>query len=230
MTVRASRRWFDLIPDQAHVVVTAGYGTFTDSGALGDSDYATAARTPDGALAMAYMPTVRTITVDMTKLGAQAYASWYDPTRATFTPIAGSPFPNTGSRTFTPPGNNGDGDGDWVLVLEATSVPPDTQAPSIPTGLSATVDSSSQVTLSWAPSTDNVGVANSIAPAFRSARRRRRTPTWACGTTYSYTARGMRLRQPRVGRVHTALVTTTSRPNVRPGGRRRRSRRRAWSP
>jgi hypothetical protein len=26
-------------------------------------------------------------------------------------------------RRFTPPGNNGDGDGDWVLVLE-TKVPP----------------------------------------------------------------------------------------------------------
>ena len=33
--------------------------------------------------------------------------------------VAGSPLPNTGSHMFTPPGPNGDGDGDWVLVLEA---------------------------------------------------------------------------------------------------------------
>jgi chitodextrinase len=188
----ASRRWFDLIPDQTHAVVTAGYGTFTDSGALGDSDYATAARTPDGALAMAYMPTLRTLTVDMTKLGSQAYASWYDPSRGTFTPIAGSPFPNTGARTFTPPGNNGDGDGDWVLVLEATSVPPDTEAPSIPTGLSATVDSSSQITLSWTASTDNVGVAG--YRIYRDGVAIHTTPTTSyadtglsASTTYSYT-------------------------------------------
>ena len=155
----ASRPWYNLIPDQTHTVVTAGYGTFADTGALGDSDYLTAARTPDGGLGMAYMPTARTITVDMTKLAAPAYASWYDPSTGTFTAIPGSPLANTGTRNFAPPGSNGDGDGDWVLVLEATSVPPDTQAPSVPTGLSAVAVSSSQITIAWAASNDNVGVA-----------------------------------------------------------------------
>jgi chitodextrinase len=155
----ASRRWFDLVPDQDHTVVTAGFGTFADSGALGDSDYLTAARTPDGALVMAYMPTVRTITVDMSRLAGPAYASWYDPANGTFTAIPGSPLANTGARTFTPPGSNSDGDGDWVLVLEATGVPPDTQPPSVPTGLEASAISSSQITVSWSASTDDVGVA-----------------------------------------------------------------------
>ena len=155
----ASRRWFDLIPDQSHAVVTAGYGTFADSGALGDSDYLTAARTPDGALAMAYMPTLRTITVDMSTLGGPSYGSWYDPSNRTFVTIAGSPLANAGTRTFTPPGANADGDGDWVLVLEATGVPPDNEPPSVPTGLSPTSIGSSDVTFSWAPSTDNVAVA-----------------------------------------------------------------------
>ncbi len=153
------RPWYNLIPDQSHIVVTAGYGTFADSGALGDSDYLTAARTPDGALVMAYMPTLRTITVDMARLGAPAYASWYDPSNGTFTAIPGSPLTNAGTRTFTPSGSNGDGDGDWVLVLEATSVPPDTQAPSLPTGLSAPAVSASQIGISWTASTDNVAVA-----------------------------------------------------------------------
>jgi len=44
-------------------VVTDGYGTFARRGALGGNDYVTAARTPDGALVMAYLPTVRAITV-----------------------------------------------------------------------------------------------------------------------------------------------------------------------
>ena len=44
------RPWYDLVPDQNHTLVTSGYGTF------GDDDYVTAARTPDGKLAMAYVP------------------------------------------------------------------------------------------------------------------------------------------------------------------------------
>jgi chitodextrinase len=108
---------------------------------------------------MAYMPTARTITVDMSRLAAAAYASWYDPANGTFTAIPGSPLANTGVRAFTPPGRNSAGDGDWVLILEATAVPPDTQAPSAPTGLAASGISSSQITVSWSASTDNVGVA-----------------------------------------------------------------------
>ncbi|MBI3804987.1 MAG: fibronectin type III domain-containing protein [Nitrospirae bacterium] len=39
-----------------------------------------------------------------------------------------------------------------------TVTPPDTSAPSAPTGLAATVPSSTQINLSWSASTDNVGV------------------------------------------------------------------------
>jgi hypothetical protein len=46
-------------------------------------------------------------------------ASWFDPTNNTLSTIAGSPFGNTGTQDFTTPGNNGDGDPDWVLVLES---------------------------------------------------------------------------------------------------------------
>lgn len=154
----ASRPWYNLVPDQTHTVVTAGYGTYADSGALGDSDYLTAARTPDGALVMAYMPTLRAITVDMSRLAAPADAQWYDPSNATYTPIAGSPLANGGTRDFTPPGTNAAGDGDWVLVLDA-SAPPDDQSPSVPGGLTATAVSEGEIDLSWTASTDNVAVA-----------------------------------------------------------------------
>ena len=128
------RAWYQLIPDRGHTVVTAGYGTYADSGALGDNDYLTAARTPDGSLVMAYMPTVRTITVDMSTLAGAATARWYDPTTAAFTTVPGSPIANAGAMNFTPPGPNGDGAGDWVLVLEAGSGVPDAQPP--PSGTS----------------------------------------------------------------------------------------------
>jgi hypothetical protein len=118
----ASRPWYNLVPDQNHTVVTAGYGTFSSTGSLNSSDYLTAARTPDGALVMAYMPTIRTITVDMSKLSGPATAQWYDPTNGTYTAISGSPFATTGMQQFTPSGNNNAGGGDWVLVLEASGI------------------------------------------------------------------------------------------------------------
>ena len=133
----APRPWYNLVPDQSHTVVTAGYGTFSSSGSLGSNDYLTAARTPDGSLVMAYMPTIRTITVDMSKLSGAATAQWYDPTNGTYTAIAGSPFANTGAKQFTPPGSNNAGVGDWVLVLEKSGL----RAPSVSSSTPAFVQS-----------------------------------------------------------------------------------------
>jgi hypothetical protein len=109
----ASRRWYDLVPDQAHTVVTDGLGTY------GSDDYVTAAGTPDGRLAIAYVPSGRTVTVDLGRFSGSVTARWYDPTAGTFASVAGSPFANSGSQPFTTPGTNAAGDTDWVLVLEA---------------------------------------------------------------------------------------------------------------
>jgi chitodextrinase len=155
----APRPWYNLVPDQSHTVVTAGYGTFSSTGSLGANNYLTAASTPDGALVIAYMPTIRTITVNMSKLSGPAAAQWYDPTNAAYTVVPGSPFANTGTHQFTPPGNNSAGNGDWVLVLEASANSGGGQAPTVPTGLTATAFSSSQINLSWTASTDSAGVA-----------------------------------------------------------------------
>lgn len=144
------RRWFDLIPDQTHIVVTDGYDSFaeyigrltayfgnrsersaivwrlfgyfkrfTGFGSIETNGYATSARTSDGSLVIAYLPTIRTVKVDMSKLAGRATARWFDPTNGTYIVIDGSPFPNAGIRRFTPPHSNRAGDGDWVLVLEA---------------------------------------------------------------------------------------------------------------
>jgi hypothetical protein len=118
-----SLAWYDLVPDQAHGTLTAGYGTMiTDKdhvGGVDSNDYATAARSPDGSLVVAYLPTRRTVSIDMTRLRGPVEARWFDPSNGVYTAVAGSPLANTGPRNFTPPGNNHDGDGDWVLVLRA---------------------------------------------------------------------------------------------------------------
>jgi hypothetical protein len=115
-----SLRWYDLVPDQDHSTVTAGLGTFGDVETnVSRSDYCTAARTRDGAAVIAYIPTTRAITVNMARLRGPARGRWFDPSDGSYQEIEGGPLANAGSRQFTPPGKNHDGDQDWVLLLEA---------------------------------------------------------------------------------------------------------------
>jgi hypothetical protein len=114
------RQWYELVPDQNHAFVTSGLGTF------GSDTYVTAARTTPNAnnlstLGMAYVPSARTVTVSLGLMAGAVTARWYDPASGSFASIAGSPFNNTGSHQFQTPGNNADGDEDWVLVLEVLS-------------------------------------------------------------------------------------------------------------
>jgi hypothetical protein len=74
-----------------------------------------AAATPDGGTVIAYMPTARTVTVDMSRLAkGRANAWWFDP-RTGKADAAGT-FVAEGTRRFTPPA-----EGDWVLVLDDAS-------------------------------------------------------------------------------------------------------------
>ncbi len=117
----SSLPWYELVPDQDHSVVTAGLGTYgTFQTRVSNSDFCAAARTTDGSFVVAYMPTARTVTVNMAALRAPANAKWFDPTKGMYTTVAGGPFANTGTRQFTPPGNNSDGDSDWILMLDAS--------------------------------------------------------------------------------------------------------------
>jgi hypothetical protein len=112
------RAWFDLVPDTEHRLVVSGYGKYSDTGDVNDSDYVTAARTPNGRLAIAYLPTGHPIVVDMSAMaGGRVRAQWYDPTSGTYATIPGSPFASNGRRPFAVPGKNQAGDHDWVLVL-----------------------------------------------------------------------------------------------------------------
>jgi len=117
----ATLPWQDLVPDQNHTTVTAGLGTYGDfKTRVSQSDFCTASRTADGEVVIAYMPTARTVTVNLAKLKAPAVAKWFDPASGSYVPAADTPVPNTGTRQFTPPGKNHDGDTDWVLLLDAS--------------------------------------------------------------------------------------------------------------
>jgi hypothetical protein len=114
----ARRRWFDLIPDSAHRLVVAGYDSHATSDEVNVNDHVTAARTPDGKLAIAYLPSGALIEVDMRRMaGRRVRAQWYDPTSGRYVGAHGSPYAATGTRRLRPPGRNHDGDSDWVLVL-----------------------------------------------------------------------------------------------------------------
>jgi hypothetical protein len=114
--------WQNLVPDNAHTVGTAGYGSNpTAATGFAATNYITVSATPDGTLALAYFiyGQTGTLTVAMSHFAGSVTARWLDPTNGAFTAISGSPFSNTGTHNFVPTSNNANGDPDWVLVLTA---------------------------------------------------------------------------------------------------------------
>jgi hypothetical protein len=107
--------WWKLVPDTNNELVTGGRGTFLVKDRAIDvleNDYVTASRTPDGRLAVVYLPGQHTITVNRSALAPGTRVTWVDPasgeTRAV--PMSG---------TFTTPGANSEGDHDWLLLFKA---------------------------------------------------------------------------------------------------------------
>lgn len=112
------RPWYDLVPDFHHRLVVAGYGRYSRFGSPNDSDYVTAAATPDGSLAIVYLPTHRPVTVDLARMaGPRVRAQFYDPTTGRYEMASRSLLSARGLHRFRTPGNNHAGDSDWVLVL-----------------------------------------------------------------------------------------------------------------
>jgi Protein of unknown function (DUF4038)/Putative collagen-binding domain of a collagenase len=103
----ATRSWWDLVPDNQHTILTQGYGTY------GQSDYVTAAFSSATGLFVAYLPSSRSVTLDLTHLtGSQVRATWLDPVQGAMH-TAGT-YTNKQSVMLSPPGR-----GDWVLYLES---------------------------------------------------------------------------------------------------------------
>jgi hypothetical protein len=112
-TLFASRAWWTLEPDRDNTLLIAGVGS--------DGDRAVSARARNGTFAIAYLPSARNVTIDLSRLSAQTVAvTWMDPSNGRTVAAIGSPFGTSGSRTFRPPHSDAPGFRDWVLILEAT--------------------------------------------------------------------------------------------------------------
>jgi Protein of unknown function (DUF4038)/Putative collagen-binding domain of a collagenase len=127
--------WYSLTPTAS--LVTSGAGTF-DSGNMDvlQSNYATAAMTPDGTYGVVYVPTARTIGVNLGLMQGTVSASWFDPATGTSTPA---------SAPFTTPGTHADGASDWLLLLKAsgtttmtTTLPASTTTTTLPASTTTT--------------------------------------------------------------------------------------------
>lgn len=128
--------WHELLPDTDSSFVTAGRGAHAAHLASGggggeynstspQDPYVTASVTPDGMLAMAYLPVATTITVNDTELAAGYTVAWVDP-------VTGTATLATPATTYTSPGANSVGDADWLLVFTAPTDVTGTVAGTLP--------------------------------------------------------------------------------------------------
>lgn len=116
--------WHELVPDTSSALVTAGRstrssefgagaGSFSSAAMyLGGNTYVTASITAAGDLAVIYIPSNATITVNGSLMTPGYAATWVDP-------ASGARTPATIAATYNHPGANSAGDADWVLVLAA---------------------------------------------------------------------------------------------------------------
>jgi uncharacterized protein DUF4038/collagenase-like protein with putative collagen-binding domain len=112
-----SRSWWTFVPDPNNTIVVAGFGDPDSSDP--SQYYVTAARAADGSSLWAYIPTARTVTVDMSKIsGSIVQTWWYNPRTGAASAIG--QFANVGLRDFTAPATEG-ATQDWVLVADDVS-------------------------------------------------------------------------------------------------------------
>lgn len=116
--------WWKLVPDQANTFLTSGQGTKPTSGTQDggtvdplESTYATAAVAADGSVGVVYVPTGRSFTVGLSRLGFNRSAYRVDPTNGAVTSLAVA-------SSYTSPGNNAAGQSDWLYVFEADAIVP----------------------------------------------------------------------------------------------------------
>ena len=114
-TLFAAWPWWELSPERGAEFVTAG--------ATKRNERPVPAVTCDGRLAVVYVPTTKTITLDLAKMrGTTVALHWVDATNGDPATVAEapSPVPPAGSLTVVPPPTNADGATDWLLVAEAS--------------------------------------------------------------------------------------------------------------
>jgi hypothetical protein len=109
--------WWTLVPSGLNgmkTLVTVNGGTDSPQ----STDYVAAAADPAGTLLVAYVPPAHqgSITVDLSAMAGPARVRWFNPVNATYVVLPGT-FSST-SQILTPPGDNGSGLTDWVLVAD----------------------------------------------------------------------------------------------------------------
>ncbi len=117
--VTGNRKWWQLVPKFGAEIVTSGNVALSQT----SNTFISSARRSDGKLVMIYVPetsdATRQLTVNMTTLvGTPVNHRWFNPNEGTYStaaPTCSSACPK--SKTFTTPGNNGNGK-DWLLVLD----------------------------------------------------------------------------------------------------------------
>lgn len=138
-TIFASRAWWNLVPEQpkdeffvgepfrivgAETFILSGQELYDNQRSLDEARgmrFVAAAKTPDGSLLMAYFPdgySREGIEIDLSVMVDECSVTWIDPTTGDVIEPEGLPYPNRGSRMFSPPGENALGDKDWILVIE----------------------------------------------------------------------------------------------------------------
>jgi hypothetical protein len=101
-----TRAWPELVPDFTHQFLVDGYGD------VYGSDYAAAATTTDHNTLLAYLPSARSVTVDLGAIaGDQTEVCWVRADDGSV--VFGGRYTDAGLRTFSPPSS-----GDWVLVVD----------------------------------------------------------------------------------------------------------------
>ncbi|HVW26666.1 MAG TPA: DUF4038 domain-containing protein [Polyangiaceae bacterium] len=110
-----SIQWWTLVPSGLggmKVLVTSNAGS-------SDDNTVSSAAAADGSLLVAYVGPAHTGSFDvaMSALKGPARARWLDPGSGAFTQIA-TGLANSGTHTFTTPGKDSGGYGDWVLVID----------------------------------------------------------------------------------------------------------------
>jgi hypothetical protein len=99
-------RWWEQAPDLEHRLVVAGLGSDTDL------DRATAALAVDGSQAVVYVPSPRTLAINLAHLGGWVTAiRWFQPSTGIWT--SGGLVNRRGHLELSTPG-----EGDWALVLD----------------------------------------------------------------------------------------------------------------
>lgn len=103
-----SRAFWIMEPDLDHTVMTAGYES--------EETLAVTSRARDGRSIIAYIPTRRPVSIDMSRVsGAKALIFWFNPRTGDW--LGAGWLPTRGEQTFLPPDEN-----DWVLVIDAAAI------------------------------------------------------------------------------------------------------------